>query len=103
MSAIAKRILQQHAIDDIATNANVHELHKQFVENIRPVLLVIACAVGFVLLLACVSVANLLLAHATATQREIAVRLAIGASSWQIARLLLTENLLLAIVGAGCC
>jgi putative ABC transport system permease protein len=101
MESIGTRVQAQYPDDDADMGATVQALGDFGLEGLRTTMLMLFAAVAFVLLIACVNVANLLLARGASRQKEFAIRRALGAAGSRIARQLLTESVLLALAGGA--
>jgi putative ABC transport system permease protein len=101
LSRVAAALETQYPTSNLGWGVDVQSLREYLSGNIRPVLMLMMASVAFVLLIACANVANLMLARAAVRSKEMAVRVAMGATVWQVIRQMLTESLIIALAGAA--
>lgn len=101
MNNVGANLEKQYPDSNTSTRPRLRPLMEVFVVDVRRTLWIIFGVVGAVLLIACANIANLLLARATARRKEMAIRTAVGASRWRIARQLLTESILVSMIGGA--
>jgi len=101
MNVIAKRIATEFKDSNDGWSARVVAAKEQLVGASRPALMMLMGAVGFLLMIVCANMANLLLARLSSRRREMAVRTALGASKWEVARPIVAESLILSLIGGA--
>ena len=99
ITTLMRQLQIQYPDSNATLSAQLHPLRDDLVGNVRPVLLLLTVAVAVVLLITCANLAGLFLAKSVGRSREIGIRVAVGASHWHVIRQLLTESILLAVLG----